>query len=262
MNEELIQAALQGDEQAIQQLVAAAMQGDEQATQIIQQAAQAAEQGDQNAAQFVQMVQQVAQQMQAQSAQMARNGAKIQYLRSLKKQCAEDEELVYFKVGGKMCKKCQKKAQKAACGKKMKKEKGGAISDFMAEYKAKGGLLKNKNTAFGDTDKHNPRTADKQGHKPNHKNRTGVQEKPKVNRFTAFGDVGKYKPTNVGLVGHRATGATGRLQSKQTVKDTVNKHTAFGAHINRYLKTGKASTVGGIKQGGKSRSKTGIFKIK
>ena len=132
MSEELVQAALQGDEQAIQQIVMAAMQGDEQATALLEQAQQAAEKGDQNAAQFVQAAAQVAQQMQAQS---AKQGAKIQYLKRLRKECAPDEELVYFKAGGKVCKKCQKIAE-AKCGKKVKKAScgGKGISKFMKAY--------------------------------------------------------------------------------------------------------------------------------
>ena len=139
MNEELVQAALQGDEQAIQQIVMAAMQGDEQATALLEQAQQAAEQGDQNAAQFVQTAMQVAQQMQSQ-AQAARQGAKIQYLRHLRRECAPGEKLVYFKAGGKVCKKCQK-IEEAKCGKKMDKKScgGKAISKHMAAYKAQVG---------------------------------------------------------------------------------------------------------------------------
>lgn len=149
MSEELVQAALQGDEQAIQQIVMAAMQGDEQATALLEQAQQAAEQGDQNAAQFVQAAMQVAQQMQSQ-AQAARQGAKIQYLRHLRRECAPGEKLVYFKAGGKVCKKCQK-IEEAKCGKKMSKKAcgGKAISKFMAEYKENGGLI-NKYAEGGD----------------------------------------------------------------------------------------------------------------
>lgn len=92
-------------QQQIVQLVQAAMQGDQNATQQIQQIMQAAQQGDQQAAQIAQMIQQVAQAMQQQSQQQqvraAKFGAKLNYLRQLKGKCPSG----YFKDGGK-CKKC------------------------------------------------------------------------------------------------------------------------------------------------------------
>ena len=83
---------------------------------------------------------------------IARHGAKLDYIKRLTGTCQEDEELVYMKIGGKFCKKCQKKALenkdmgalpyraaktgtklvqdfKEACGGRMKKkrEEGGLI---------------------------------------------------------------------------------------------------------------------------------------
>lgn len=97
-------------QQQIVQLVQAAMQGDKQATQQIQQIMQAAQQGNQEAAQIAQMIQQVAQQMQQQQTPSMKNGAKIQYLKYLKGQCPDGYEMKIFKAGGKVCKKCMKKA--------------------------------------------------------------------------------------------------------------------------------------------------------
>lgn len=122
--------------QQIQQLVAAAMQGDQQATQQIQQIMQAAQQGDQQAAQLAQVIQQVAQQMQGGGGQpqMARMGAKLEYIKYLRGQCPNGYEMKYFKAGGKVCKKCMKKAvggnmpepedpiSAYKCGRKMKKK--------------------------------------------------------------------------------------------------------------------------------------------
>lgn len=115
-------------QQEIVQLVQAAMSGDQQANQYIQQIMQAAQQGDQQAAQLAQMIQQVAQQVKS-----AKNGSKLNYLKRLRGICPEGEEMKYYKVGGKVCKKCMKKsaggnfreAPKNAleafkCGKKMK----------------------------------------------------------------------------------------------------------------------------------------------
>lgn len=111
--------------QAGQQIIQAAQQGDKQATQIVQAAQQVMQ--DQNA---MQQVQQAAQQgdqqallilaviMAGQSSQMARFGAKLNYIKFLRGQCPEGYEMQYFKNGGKAgCKKCQK-AQRAKSGRK------------------------------------------------------------------------------------------------------------------------------------------------
>lgn len=112
--------------QQLQQLVMAAMQGDKQAQQQIMQVKQAAEQGDQQAVQIMQVITQLIQSMQGggqQQAQMARHGAKLSYIKSLRS-CPEGTEAQYFKTGGKVCKKC---VETAKCGKKVKKEEGGNI---------------------------------------------------------------------------------------------------------------------------------------
>ena len=214
--------------QLIQLLIqAGAAQDENQAMQIVQMASQ----GDQQAQQIVQQVVQ-----QASGTPSARLGAKLNYLRKIKGICPEGQELVYFKAGGKMCKKCMK------CGGKAKKK---MACGGKSQMKAKGGILVNKGAAFGDgTRGANPRNTDKGGHK-SHGNTKAASYMKKTNipnKFTAFGDTGKKKPTNVGLVGHRATGKTGRLQSKYTTSDNVNKHTAFGAHINRSHRQQKATS--------------------
>lgn len=113
-------------QQQIIQLVQAAMQGNQQANQQIQQIAQAAQQGDQQAIQLFQIIQKVAQQLQG--TKQAKHGTKLEYIRSLKSICNEDEELVYMKKGGKVCPVCQKK--------KVQKEKcGGAVSQFKSKRK-------------------------------------------------------------------------------------------------------------------------------
>ncbi len=71
-------------------------------------------------------------------AQKAAHGAKLQYLKSLKNKCAEDEELVYYKKGGNIDCGCVKKAQQGEkitkpanvveafkCGQKIKKNQQG-----------------------------------------------------------------------------------------------------------------------------------------
>ena len=89
------------------QLVQAAMQGNQEANQQIQQIAQAAQQGDQRAVAIYQYIEEVAKQMQG--TKRAKQGTKLDYIRSLKTICKEGEELVYMKAGGKVCPKCEKK---------------------------------------------------------------------------------------------------------------------------------------------------------
>lgn len=126
-------------QQQVIQLVQAAMQGDQQATEQIKQIMQAAQQGNQQAAQIAQLIQQVAQDMQAQQVQAAKFGAKLNYIKQLRGQCPDGYEIKYFKQGGQLCKQCIKKQQggkqempntvarqfkmqSAKCGKKMKKK--------------------------------------------------------------------------------------------------------------------------------------------
>lgn len=64
---------------------------------------------------------------QQKQAQKAAHGAKLQYVKSLKNQCADDEELVYYhKKGGVVC-GCQKKMQD---GGPLKKKRENAVDKF------------------------------------------------------------------------------------------------------------------------------------
>lgn len=242
----LINAGVAQDQNDAMELIQRAQNGDPEATNIINSAMQ----------------------------QKLKLGAKIRYMSRLKHICPEGEELVYFKAGGRICKACQGKRMQnggvTTDTTKVKKpvtvgNKKKSVYDIARETnpvlrgktdaqiqaiwdankknpqegvptRARGGILANKGTAFGDgTRGANPRNTDRGGHK-SHGNTKAASYMKKTNipnKFTAFGDTGKKKPTNVGLVGHKATGKTGRMQSKYTVSDNVNKHTAFGAHINR-----------------------------
>lgn len=60
-------------------------------------------------------------------------GAKLNYIYKLKGNCPEGEELVYMKQGGRVCPVCQKKAEKAENGKKLKKKN--AVADFKEKRK-------------------------------------------------------------------------------------------------------------------------------
>lgn len=83
--------------------------------------------------------------------QIARHGAKLRYTRSLLNTCPSGYEMAYFKAGGRMCKKCMKKAEQGGsvpreqhkrmnaveefkCGRKMAKhQKGGKTDDKKSE---------------------------------------------------------------------------------------------------------------------------------
>ena len=65
-----------------------------------------------------------------QQVQAAKHGAKLRYIESLKNQCADDEEVVYFKKGGHITCGCKKKenggqVNKAKSGCSIKKAKSG-----------------------------------------------------------------------------------------------------------------------------------------
>lgn len=118
-------------QQQIMQLVQAAMSGDQQAKQQIKQIMQDAQQGDKQAEQIAQMIQAVAQQMQEGgqapgAAVQARNGAKLEYIKYLRGQCPPGYEMRYFKAGGRICKKCLKKAAN-----------GGQTNDLIQDFKSK-----------------------------------------------------------------------------------------------------------------------------
>ena len=106
----------------VKQLVQAVAAGDQQAAEQVKQIMAAAEQGDQQALQIAQMIQ-----AEIEAIKSAKRGAKLNYIKSLRGDCPDGEEVVYFKKGGMLCKECQKKHEKvvAAKGKKMN-----AIDEF------------------------------------------------------------------------------------------------------------------------------------
>ena len=77
---------------------------------------------------YKQAVQNQQKQQQAQ-AKKAAHGAKLNYFKFLKNQCAEDEEIVYYKKGGSVGCGCKKKEQ----GGEVKKDCGGSV---VAKFKA------------------------------------------------------------------------------------------------------------------------------
>ena len=116
-------APQQNIQQQVKQLVQAAAQGNKEASAQIQQIVNAAKQGNQQAIQILELIQQ-----EIQALQMARKGAKLNYLKSLKGDCPEGEEVVYFQKGGTICKKCEKKKQETL-------KKTNSSSDVIEEFK-------------------------------------------------------------------------------------------------------------------------------
>ena len=150
MNEEQLQQLIQqlAEVQDANTIVQYMQQLGDQAVPLIELITQRAQQGDATAQQAVENIQQAIQSV----SQMAKFGAKLNYIRSLRGQCPDGYEMQYFKQGGPMgtrlCKQCvakQKKMEESGkapsnlidafkCGRKMSKKKikkarGGADSD-------------------------------------------------------------------------------------------------------------------------------------
>lgn len=78
-----------------------------------------------------QAYQQFMQEMQQQQVQAARFGAKLNYIQKLGGKCPAGTELVYYKSGGKLCKKCLRKQMEEG------KEDGDVIQQFKKSRKKK-----------------------------------------------------------------------------------------------------------------------------
>lgn len=78
------------------------------------------------------------QEMQQQQVQAAKFGAKLNYIRHLNGQCPDGTEMTYFKVGGKLCKKCMQVKQNR---KEQKNESDNPIDAFKCGRK----IRKNQN---------------------------------------------------------------------------------------------------------------------
>jgi peptidoglycan hydrolase-like protein with peptidoglycan-binding domain len=101
-------APQQDMQQQVVALVQAAMQGDEKAVQTVNQIMEAAKAGDPQATQIAQLMEQVVKQMQGQ-ATAAKYGAKLSYLQSLK--CG-GKSMKKKEKGGKVCPDCEKQVSK------------------------------------------------------------------------------------------------------------------------------------------------------
>ena len=125
-----------GKQDAVMQFVqglAQTLQADpQQVIQIAQQNPQALEAAIQTYQQTkdIKQAAQTFQQAVQQQTQAARHGAKLNYIKSLKNQCAEDEEIVYYKKGGSVGCGCKKKEN----GGEIKKAEQGAVAEFKMQY--------------------------------------------------------------------------------------------------------------------------------
>ena len=131
------------DEKAVKvvtSMVSAAQKGDQEAAKQLQgiiQLIKVASQGDSQAAQ---QLSQIKTQINSSEATMAKQGAKLEYIKRLNGKCPEGFEAVKYKLGGEAgfgmkCKKCSA-AEKAEKGAKVQKlEKGKSNSKAVEEFK-------------------------------------------------------------------------------------------------------------------------------
>lgn len=84
-----------------------------------------------------------------QKTQAMKHGAKLQYLKSLKHQCPEGEELYYYKKGGSVGCGCKKKEE----GGEVQEAKCGAVAKFKAIRKAGTGTTIKKETVVNGSTK-------------------------------------------------------------------------------------------------------------
>ena len=132
-------------EEQVIALLQAAQQGNKQAQQQLAQIQQAAKQGNKQAIQIMQLIQQVMQQQQQQQTQSARMGAKLEYIKRLKGECPEGQELTYYKAGGRICKACVQKAkQQAKFQKGNMKEDNSPVAQFKKDRVEKGAVKEAK----------------------------------------------------------------------------------------------------------------------
>lgn len=70
----------------------------------------------------------------AQMSQMAKQGAKLTYIKRLRGECPEGYEPKLYRTGGKVCTKCEK-LQADKCGGKAKKHENGGEAELVTEFK-------------------------------------------------------------------------------------------------------------------------------
>lgn len=120
---------------------------------------------------------------------MAKLGAKLEYIKKLKGVCPEGYEMTYYKVGGRICKSCQKKAEMKCGGKTKKAEDGKKMNEVDKFKKGRSQFkkdLKNKDEATKDSiaiNKWNDQeTMSTKGHKGNFKKGKWVPDRSKYSK--------------------------------------------------------------------------------
>ena len=100
----------------------------------------AAEKGDQQASA---QIQKIKAQFNGQQSVMAKQGAKLNYITKLNGNCPEGYETIKFKVGGKICTKCEKKKLESKV-QDAKEVKSNSVKEFYASKKEAGGTITSK----------------------------------------------------------------------------------------------------------------------
>lgn len=152
IGQQIMNGAAQGDPicQEVKNLAEGVMQQNQQAISEVQSLTQQAQQKDEQAMQKIQLIQATC--IYLQSAQMARLGAKLNYIKQLRGICPEGYEMQMFRSGGRVCKKCMKKkaeqgtkmspVEEFKCGKKIKKGEKGTKTSRTGWTNTDGGYVK------------------------------------------------------------------------------------------------------------------------
>lgn len=161
-----------------------------------------------------QAFQQAAQTLQQQQTQTMKHGAKLQYIKSLKHQCADDEELVYYKKGGSVDCGCQKKEKG---GEVVTAKSGSAVEKFKEVRKGKFGVA-----AFADA------TGSQGGFRNAQKKKE--EKKPKS---------GTWGATTQYIPGKNISRGSGNDTSEQEKKDKSAKDYYEGKGYHKHEKGGE-----------------------
>ena len=181
----------------------------------------------------------------AQQTKKAAHGTKLNYFKSLKNQCAEDEEVVYFKKGGSVRCGCKKKEDG---GEIAKAQNGTAVQKFKNDYNSKKVQNSEKDYLEGRGD-----------HKINNKNQSVQQKfkndysskkvKDSENDYfngTADHEVNKkeYKPLkqHVPTKKQQTTGTVKKIEYKKLDNKFPEKK-ACGSKLKKHLQGGSLNRI-------------------
>lgn len=199
------------------------------AMQVIVQAIQAAQQGDQQAQQMLQSLVEIAKQGAQQPAQIARHGAKLSYIKRLRGICPEGEELVMFKKGGRVCKKC---VEKKETGSELNPS-GNKFDPYKNKNLSQQGAPTSKPTSFQNLQQNSPAPASKP---------TGFQRSPKNTQAqTGF----QRLPMETQQIKNKIPKPTGTKPlpyNNAPSPESMNKNKSLQNNDRKYLKNGGKET--------------------